>query len=640
MGEHILLIAVGPVQGFIASARRSRDLWFGSWLMSELARYTAESVKRHGGSVTLIFPPEALVQSTPSPLANVANKILARISASPPDVMKKVEAEVKKHLMKLWEEARTRFPGRIDDESAKAQIADLLECYWVAVALPSEQSYAQVRRRAEALMAARKTTRDFARVTWGKHVPKSSIDGQRESVIAEENYPRPTGVDREQKIDALYRNYKAGAAERLSGVDLLKRHGVSGNTTQSFPSTADIAVRPIMSRLEHLSRTNEKWRSFPRLRWTEFIDKVEPLTGGKIRDERVSREHPVIGHFDGGLLLESRLYELIDSPAKREQAQRALASFFHDLNLPRPEPYYAILIADGDRMGAAIDQQQTMSAHLELSRRLGTFANLARDIVTEHEGALIYAGGDDVMAFIPLHRLIACARALNEHFRTTINPSGSNIPFTDGDNNQPTLSIGIAICHQIDPLGDSLELARAAERTAKQVDGKNALAITLSKRSGADVTISGKWGELDQDLDAFVTMHRTDSLPDGVAFQLRDMVQRLIPVRSVPTLPDEATYHEAERIIGRKQPDHGRMSQLAEQTRQQLSVALKRMYVKVPTQVGAQQDPRTALARVGAFADALIVARILATAADLADPPYPSDDQTGGVEGTAPEVIA
>ena len=114
-------------------------------------------------------------------------------------------------------------------------------------------------------------------------------------------------------------------------IDLLKRHGVSGNTTQSFPSTADIAVRPIMSRLEHLSRTNETWRSFPRSRWTEFIDRVEPLTGGQLGDERVHREHPVIGHFDGGLLLESRLYELIDSPANREQAQRALASFFHDL---------------------------------------------------------------------------------------------------------------------------------------------------------------------------------------------------------------------------------------------------------------------------------------------------------------------
>jgi len=34
--EHILLFSIGPIQDFIASARRSRDLWFGSWMLSEL----------------------------------------------------------------------------------------------------------------------------------------------------------------------------------------------------------------------------------------------------------------------------------------------------------------------------------------------------------------------------------------------------------------------------------------------------------------------------------------------------------------------------------------------------------------------------------------------------------------------------
>ena len=49
---HLLAISVGPVQEFIASARRSRDLWFGSWLLSELSKAAAKQI----GKDNLIFP--------------------------------------------------------------------------------------------------------------------------------------------------------------------------------------------------------------------------------------------------------------------------------------------------------------------------------------------------------------------------------------------------------------------------------------------------------------------------------------------------------------------------------------------------------------------------------------------------------
>ena len=35
--KYLVEIAVGPVQAFIASARKLRDLWFGSTLLSELS---------------------------------------------------------------------------------------------------------------------------------------------------------------------------------------------------------------------------------------------------------------------------------------------------------------------------------------------------------------------------------------------------------------------------------------------------------------------------------------------------------------------------------------------------------------------------------------------------------------------------
>ena len=42
--EHLLAIALGPVQEFIATARRTRDLYAGSRLLSEAAARAAKAL--------------------------------------------------------------------------------------------------------------------------------------------------------------------------------------------------------------------------------------------------------------------------------------------------------------------------------------------------------------------------------------------------------------------------------------------------------------------------------------------------------------------------------------------------------------------------------------------------------------------
>jgi CRISPR-associated protein Cmr2 len=38
MTSHLLQLSVGPVQELIAAAQRTRDLWFGSFLLSEISK--------------------------------------------------------------------------------------------------------------------------------------------------------------------------------------------------------------------------------------------------------------------------------------------------------------------------------------------------------------------------------------------------------------------------------------------------------------------------------------------------------------------------------------------------------------------------------------------------------------------------
>ncbi|WP_083234961.1 type III-B CRISPR-associated protein Cas10/Cmr2 [Candidatus Marithrix sp. Canyon 246] len=49
---------LGPVQGFVAQARRTRDFWAGSFLLPWLAGIAMNSVKNQNGEIIFPLPDE------------------------------------------------------------------------------------------------------------------------------------------------------------------------------------------------------------------------------------------------------------------------------------------------------------------------------------------------------------------------------------------------------------------------------------------------------------------------------------------------------------------------------------------------------------------------------------------------------
>jgi len=551
---YLFILAVGPVQEFIATARRSRDLWFGSWLLSELAKAAAHRlVVEHNNNLDcLIFPrPETLEDLNGTNQSfSVPNKIVALVTTEPKVIGKRIGESLLKRLESIRDNAFQNMDGKkFELDKAEAQVNDLLEYFWAAVPLEDPQNpieYQKARKQVEALLAARKTTREFSQPSWASNVPKSSLDGLRESVIPESAYALPN-ADAEQRRQIAYRlwlNYRVREGERLCGVGLLKRHGNRGND-DSFFSTSHVAALPLMARFKEADRA-------------EIENYINVIQSSNQLDRQEKRQ--ALGHvshsfdyYDGHLLFAERLPELIGEDASRkpllELAKQALRRLL-DKTLGKsrsPLPYYALLHADGDRMGKAIDAQKSITAHQKLSSQLTAFARGVKKIVESHKGSLVYAGGDDVLAFLPLHTVLACARELADTFRKQM------AEFEIKEQDQmftPTLSVGIAITHHIEPLADALQLARAAEKKAKQIEGKDALAITLSKRSGVDRTVSAKWGTLDQRLDLFIALHRLDLIPDGAAYEFKKLS---LDLSSVP----KAIQPEAERILKRKRAKRG-----------------------------------------------------------------------------------
>lgn len=591
---YLISIAIGPVQEFIASARRSRDLWFGSWLLSELSKAAANKIAE-GDQDRLIFPAINDLNDLkpyrdfPDRDFNVVNKLTAIVEIER-EAVQTFAADVREaaqgRLRSLRDDAFKRFKSDeyFDSIRAIAQIEDLLEFYWAAVPLPDENLYSSVRSQAEALLTARKNTRNFTSTkAWAMEgLPKSSLDGLRESVISEAAY-KADGLSAEERR----RLFDTRPGERLCGVGLLKRLGKKG-VDEGFFSTSHVAAFPLLSNLQKedskvVSQYFEKLQGIHKSAWSGVSGNGLSKDHLRIRDIFQRDGKPC----DGRLLFEDRFVEYFDKGDKEKinRAKAALRDFLKAVfgENRKPNPYYALLLADGDGMGKEIEKQTTPGQHRELSRKLSKFAKGVRTIVeTNHHGSLIYAGGDDVLAFVPVHQIVQCAKALSDDFKATLNTG-------------PTLSIGVAICHHLDPLSDALTLAREAEKEAKRLPDKNALCIKLDKRGGETTTVVDHWGKLDERLKVFTLLFVADQLPDGVAYEFQKLAHQLkLEPRAIPG--------EVKRILKRKRSGHG------EEVLDKKVIARLRQDL---IDLEATKPKDGALARL---AEELIVARALAAA--------------------------
>jgi CRISPR-associated protein Cmr2 len=491
MTAHILLITLGPVQEFIAQARRTRDLWYGSHLLSELGRAAARALVE--GGAQLIFPAldgnDSELAPCPAPLRdggrpplNIANKLLAE---APPGVEPGALARVARvAVMRFWRE-EIAAPVKVNCSGLLAPHADAVWPEQVDTFVEFAASwaplgdYAWTRREVEHAIASRKNLRDFAPWTSQRgNVPKSSLDGARDTVL------RPS----REREPRLARKYRIADGEQLDAVGLVKR---AGGEPGQFVPVVNVALASWVARAREVAASQ----------LGALRDACEAIAVSRVsRDIPCARPFP----FDASVLLRSRWKSVFAEQGLQGDPDswgwRHVAPLLEVLS--EPYPYVACLVGDGDRMGQAIDRVGSAGAHRAFSRALSGFAGQAREIVEQqHRGALVYAGGDDVLAFLPLPEAIACAVELRRAFL-------ADRPETD----RPTLSVGIGIGHIMESMGDLLALGREAEREAKR--GRNALAVVVDKRSGGRRSWRESWendpaGRLRE--DAVLLMERLSS---------------------------------------------------------------------------------------------------------------------------------
>jgi CRISPR-associated protein Cmr2 len=238
----------------------------------------------------------------------------------------------------------------------------------------------------------------------------------------------------------------------------------------------------------------------------------------------------------------------------------------------RLETYYALIMMDGDRMGAILSgdasTQTTISyresfhpdlrtgfdehardqehiraygaqaraispnRHLAISGALNDFSQIVvpHVIESEHLGRVIYAGGDDVLAMLPVADLLSALERLREAYSGTAAEDATSdwkmlarepqrlhckngFAWLDGRlmrmmGRHATASAGAVIAHHQAPLAAVMRELRRAEKRAKTDGGRDAFSLTVIKRSGGALRLTSSWGEplrLLQDLRRFLS---------------------------------------------------------------------------------------------------------------------------------------
>lgn len=469
--EYVFIFSIGPVQSFIAEARRTADLYAGSYILSQLSAAAAKTIT---APHQLIFPhPDIVDNETGTP-----NKLVAILQIGDGqnvvEIIKTIAGKAQETVETCWHDMSAIALMQLGLQDPKfhalweRQKKSLLEFYWVV--LPIEGDYIETYRKANEALDARKRLRLFNQVV--EEGLKDSLSGQRQALCThEENTKRFWQRVRQAKVENRRR---VKEHERLDTIATIKRFGVGSD---SFPSVSTIASMDYALALDEADKQS-------------LAGKIA-ATGAFYTVGDFGRGFP----YDGDLFYtatysKQRLktsYDLEQANGVQpvvDELKRLYAKVGHI-----PSPYYAILVMDGDKMGKHLDHCDDQGQHQEISKRLGKFADSVDRLVEGHHGRLVYAGGDDVFAFLPLRTALTAAAKINQRFEGTFPDWQSfgkkSFPFT--------MSAGIAVVHHMAPLDWALAEARAAEKAAKKQYGRNAIVVRLLKRSGDSKQMGGRW---------------------------------------------------------------------------------------------------------------------------------------------------
>lgn len=510
MAQQYFHFTLGPVQGFVAQARRTRDFWAGSFLLSWLSGVAMAEIQRQGGEISFPIPADHYLDwitgktnAGDKPRQGAIPNRFKAINAQVPSHFdgEKVELAIREAWMALAEHVWQQDDlASVTNSHSQAiwhrQHAHFWEINWV---LTEDET-------ASALLDERKNWRSkYTQAEGG--VKCMVMDGWQELSGAH----KPS-----EEVRVFWQNIRENdkrgiksdlaVGEHLSGLAYVKRrfvrHFESFQTTLTsglilkgwalqagIPSVSymaavhwleQLATHATAEELVSLVEAAKKITTYDE--WDTRIQCLQPeLFLGK---NKIAKK---LFALDGNLFFDHAL-ENAKSYGYEESAVKALQIELSTIKRNHPEfnaplsPFYAVLLMDGDSLGVHMSEKEYQAP---ISNALNQFTSKVPSIVEQHNGYLVYAGGDDVLAILPLEDAMRCAAQLRAFYSECFKPY---------PNITTSISAAIEYAHVKMPLMKVLHDAHdLLDSVAKESAGRDALAVRVWKPGGMALEWAQPW---------------------------------------------------------------------------------------------------------------------------------------------------
>lgn len=455
MRQCLLLFSIGPVKGFVDNSRKMRDMYAGSFLLSYLMGRTLDYLKKqYGDRAEVVLP----CREMKTEAVNIPNRFAAVIGCEGEEEKTEIGRKLQNYVkQELSAAAKKIFPAEAWTP-AMAQIERFLEVYWVFEDMPCKEDYPCKYNEAVDKLNAVKQLRLFSQNTETADRKCSLYESLNALFVR--NGSKPAYLSPEAY--SVKQGYDLKLGETLSAPAYLKRMLYRAKLEGYDADIISVAYMLLKSRVP------EEYRNA----LEELKDVAETIfdqaNGQKLTTQEYSKELIPVAE---------KLY------LKLEEDRVSLS------------PYYAIVKLDGDNVGSLYRTCAGIDSHKTLSGQIQNFAEAAKEIFKAHHGVCIFAGGEDVLGFLPLETLFAAVMSLHQKFQDTVmHPNGEKLL---------TLSAGIVITHLMMPLKGVMERLEEMERAAKGMQRrtengskeKNAFAIQLVKRAGESLVVKNGFGD-------------------------------------------------------------------------------------------------------------------------------------------------
>ncbi len=590
---------IGPVQSFVSQARRTRDFWAGSFLLSWLSGVAMLSVKKQGGKI--IFPKadenylnwiEGNGSGEKPRQGGIPNRFKAKVNDDfdPKYVVKNINKAWKELADLVWDKDLAELLKKTDIKKQiwDRQIESFWEISWILTEDDEDSDLLDRRKNWrnhftteepgikcmmmsgwQELSGVLKPDSEKIEIFWQPICEKTGLDlreGEHLCAIAFvkrrfARHFRKLNKPNDPKAEKSCNRYKKQISDDKNLIQAM-----GWEVENKIPSISYMAVVRWLEKVIEIE-DKEKLYSFIEVAKEAIekgiVEKGEWYTNIHCIKQAADNELQDLISLDGQVFFVNELHNYInklqrnkDKLEKEKSPQPAIDELISKINIlesmidklnsiidiikESPSPFYAILMMDGDSLGSKMGNPNNQQL---ISQALEQFTKLVSTIVSKNSGFLIYAGGDDVLAVLPVENVFNCAIQIRVFYQKCFQATNNK------EIKNSTISAAVEFAHMKTPLTKMLRDAhRLLDNVAKDGCGRDSVAVRVWKPGGTAVQWAMPWecalnGDkliLEEIADTFrIHDEKESGFTNNFFYKIRERFEFLNPAKGEQPILDE-----------------------------------------------------------------------------------------------------